>query len=84
MIEIQLKIDGPWIPLLRAKTSMDLTINEGERILRTTSLKGIRVRPIDSPVALMTVRRYGKKGYGFIWQSASMGAPAFVNFDPPE
>ena len=84
MIEIQLKIDGPWIPLVRAKTGMDLTISEGERILRS-GVMGVRITLPDSPVASMTVRRYGKRGqYGFMWQSASMAAPAFENFDPPE
>ena len=84
MIEIQLKIDGPWIPLLRGMTGMDLTIREGERILRA-GIPGIRVLYPDSTHPSMTVRRYGKKGqYGYLWQSGSMSAPAFANFDPPE
>lgn len=78
MIEIQLEIDGPWIPLIHARGSFDLTINEGERILKA-GLTGVRVL-FDSGEEAMVVRRYAVNATQFLWRSSQMASPAFAHW----
>lgn len=80
MIEIQLTVSGPWIPLVRALTSFDLTIDEAQRILNA-GFTGIRIKFPDSEGVAFEAYRYdtlGRPGEQFAWRSASMGAPAFA------
>lgn len=77
MIEIQLEIDGPWIPLVRALTSFDLGISESQRILNA-GLTGIRIL-FESGEESFVAKRYSLDGKQFGWRSASMGAPAFAS-----
>lgn len=80
MIEIQIEVDGPWIPLLRARSPMDLGIR-GAREILTSGPAGIRIR-YDPPGEGFTwcARRYGSDKQ-FAWQSGSMAAPAFASLE---
>lgn len=75
MIEIQLEVDGPWIPLIRGHGS-DLGIGEGRRILNA-GLAGVRVL-FESGAVAFEVRRYSPESEQFLWRSSQMGAPAFA------
>lgn len=91
MIEIQLTISGPWIPLIPALTSHDLGIAEAQRILNS-GLTGIRVKhrswmgndtehPMNNESIAFEAYRYdkpGRPGEQFAWRTSSMAAPAFA------
>ena len=80
MIEIQLEIDGPWIPLVRALSSMDLGIERSRKILNA-GLWGIRILYPGSDAYAFRAWRHSLTGETFAWQSGSMAAPAFARLD---
>jgi len=82
MIEIQLTISGPWIPLVRAMTLFDLSINEAQRILNA-GFSGIRVKYPDSEGVAFEAYKYAApdspSSKRFAWRSGTMAAPAFAD-----
>ena len=82
MIEVQIEQDGPWIPLVRALTGMDLGIERARQIL-VAGLWGVRVLHRDSDSISFEAKRYESDAQ-FLWRSSSMATYAFSRLDGRE
>ena len=88
MIEIQLQIDGPWIPLMTGIESGSTDrIGESRRVLaagltgiRLCYAPGIRVDTEAVSHYAWQAWRYGSDRQ-FAWQSGSMSGPAFASLE---